>query len=152
MHTLRDKALNYLARREHSRLELKQKLLAKNFSLSEIEALLDELIANHSQSDERFAHAYVRYRKQAGFGPKRIELELRERGVVDAIIANAVDIQSPEWQTQITAIWQRKFTHPPKNQSEKAQQFRFLSYRGYNSETIIQLITRQGDARVSKRD
>ncbi len=137
MATIREKSIDYLSRREHSRLELKQKLLIKQFSEQDINAELDFLISKDLQSDERFAHTYVRSRKNAGFGPKRIESELRERGVDEAVIAAAVDSRSPEWQTQMIAVWLRKFPHPSQN---KAQQFRFLSYRGYTAEAINKLI------------
>ena len=140
MNNLRKKSIDYLSRREHSRLELKQKLSQKNFSDSDIAAELDFLISTDLQSDDRFAHAYVRSRKQAGFGPKRIELELRERGVAELLISAAIDAHSTEWQTQMIAVLQRKFPHPAKNQAEKAPQFRFLSQRGYNADMINNLL------------
>ena len=138
--SLRQNSIDYLSRREHSRLELKQKLLTKNFLAQEIDAELDFLISTDLQSDDRFAHAYVRSRKQAGFGPKRIELELRERGVAEALIADAVDARSPEWQANMIAVWQRKFSDAPQNQAEKAKQFRFLAHRGYAQETISRFL------------
>ena len=137
---IRQKSINYLSRREHSRLELKQKLLQKHFSESEITAELDFLISKDLQNDQRFAYAYVRARKQAGFGPNRIEMELRERGVAQTLIADAMDAHLSSFQAQMLAVWQRKFPHPAKNKAESAQQFRFLSHRGYNSEAIMKLL------------
>lgn len=137
--TIRHQAIHYLSRREHSRFELKQKLLAKNFSEKEIENELNFLAEKNLQSDERFVHTYVRSRKQAGFGPIRIAAELHERGITEKLITEAVDAQSADWQTQLITVWKHKFANPPKNQTEKAEQFRFLSYRGYSFEIINML-------------
>lgn len=136
MTTLREKAIDYLSRREHSRLELKQKLQRKAFLEADIEAELDFLISKNLQSDARFAHAYVRLRKNAGFGPKRIMMELLERGIDRSLIDEALDVRSPEWDAMMRAVWRRKFPVASKNQ---AQQFRFLLYRGYTSEAITTL-------------
>lgn len=140
MNSLRQKSIRYLSLREHSRLELEQKLLQKQFSESDIAAELDFLIKKDLQSDERFAHAYVRARKQAGFGPKRIEMELRERGICEKLISDSVDVNSPEWQQNLIAVWKRQFPEPAKNQNEKAKQFRFLLQRGYHSADIRKIL------------
>lgn len=134
--TIREKSIDYLSRREHSRLELKQKLLIKKFSLEEINSELDFLIAKDLQSDERFAYAYARSRKQSGFGPRRIECELRERGISESLISSAVDARAAEWRDHMIAVFQRKFSKSTNNKSERGRQFRFLLQRGFSSEMI----------------
>ena len=47
-------ALNLLARREHSRVELENKLSKKGFPHEQIERALKQLAANDLQSDQRF--------------------------------------------------------------------------------------------------
>jgi regulatory protein len=136
MTTLREKAIDYLSRREHSRLELKQKLQRKAFLDSDIEAELDFLASKNLQDDARFAQAYVRLRKNAGFGPKRIKMELLERGIDRSLIDEVVDVRSSEWDAMMRSVWRRKFPSASKNQ---AQQFRFLLHRGYTSEAITTL-------------
>lgn len=146
MPSLREKAMDYLSRREHSRIELKNKLLEKNFPEVDVDAVLDKLIADDLQSDARFAESYVRSRKLAGFGPKRIALELRERGVAQSIVDDAVDARSTEWQSQLYTVWRKKFARAPNTPQSRQQQFRFLFYRGYTSEAIsICLATAQID-------
>jgi len=56
---MRKKAIQLLTRREHSRQELTQKLLLKNYPRSEIDELLDALAKENLQSDFRFATTYV---------------------------------------------------------------------------------------------
>lgn len=153
--TLREKAMDYLSRREHSRLELKKKLLSqnskdsqnpKNFSESDIDGVLQQLAAENLQSDVRFAESYVRSRKLAGFGPKRIEMELHERGVMPAVIADILNSQASEWYSQMVAVWQKKFAGSFESSGSlknRQQQFRFLFYRGYTSEAILQLLNHE---------
>src|SRR5690606_7790419 len=57
---LKARAIAYLSRREHSRLELQRKLAAYSDDAAQIEAVLDELKAQHWQSDERYAEANAR--------------------------------------------------------------------------------------------
>lgn len=137
MTTAYDKAIDYLSRREHSRLELKRKLRNKDFSSEEIDETLTKLTEKKYQSDERFAESYVRYRKQSGFGPLKIIAELRERGVAESIISTAVDMHSGEWHEQLINVWKKKFSDPNK---EKAKQGRFLFSRGYSAESISKLL------------
>lgn len=143
MNALRDKAIDYLSRREHSRLELKRKLTQKEFDPTEIETVLTQLIEKNLQSDERFAQSYVRYRQQAGFGPKRIAMELQERGVSDALISKHIDEQSEEWIELLRIAWQKKYSaseRTTKDLHKKHQQFRFLLHRGYTLETIRKFV------------
>ena len=51
--TLRERALQWLARREHTRAELARKLASFAESPEEIEQLLDELTASRLLSDAR---------------------------------------------------------------------------------------------------
>ena len=137
MTTLKEKAIDYLSRREHSRLELKHKLLNKDFLETEIDETLNQLSTKNFQSDERFAECYVRARKQAGFGPLKIMAELKERGVSDAIISGVINVSDNEWREQMVSAWKKKFLNSTK---DRAAQFRFLSSRGYVSETINKLL------------
>ncbi|WP_251366014.1 hypothetical protein [Coxiella-like endosymbiont of Rhipicephalus sanguineus] len=60
MMELRERTIVLLARREHSQLELKQKLLNKGYKLSEVETLIISLAVEGLQSDERYTEVYVR--------------------------------------------------------------------------------------------
>ena len=79
-------AVKLLSRREHSALELRDKLAKREFDEDEIELAIDELQQGGWLSDERFAEAYIRMRQLKGFGPIRISMELNERGVDEGII------------------------------------------------------------------
>ena len=52
--SIREVAMDYLSRREHTRHELLQKLLAKDFDFDDVEAALSRLMEQGLLSDERF--------------------------------------------------------------------------------------------------
>ena len=71
-----NKALDIISRREHSKHELKNKLL-KKFDIPDlIDEVITKLIENNLINDSRYAQMYVLVRKRKGFGPKKIEFEL----------------------------------------------------------------------------
>ena len=67
--SVRRSAMDLLARREYSTVELQRKLLVKFSAYEIIDQELTRLTCQGLLSDERFAEAYSRYRSGAGFGP-----------------------------------------------------------------------------------
>ncbi|MDP1932423.1 MAG: regulatory protein RecX [Gammaproteobacteria bacterium] len=106
---LRRTAMDLLARREHSRSELVEKLQRKYSEASRhFLAVLDQLEQDGLLSDERFAEAYVRYRRSRGFGPLLIRQELRGKGI-DAMLLDAViDIRAEEWLDTLRELINKK--------------------------------------------
>lgn len=77
-----ERAIALLARREHSRKQLSDKLLSRGFSTGHISAVLDELEGDGSLSDLRFAEEWLESRlRNAPRGDTAIRAALRERGV-----------------------------------------------------------------------
>lgn len=138
--TILNKATEYLARREHSRFELREKLLAENFDASEIDAVLDDLIAKHLQDDTRFAENYVRVRKQSGYGPERIARELHQKGISYDVIKQVVNANSMTWRRHMVSLLERRFGGSRTNQKEK---MRFLLGRGYNHEEVLRSLNQE---------
>jgi len=138
-------AMNLLARREHSRRELRQKLL-KKFSgvgvhLEEnaeiVERQLDQLAQENLQSDERFAQSYVRMRAGRGYGPRRIRQELRERGLSDDELVVAFEAMEESWFDLAWSAFEKKFgASPSEDIKERARRVRFMQYRGFGREHI----------------
>jgi regulatory protein len=137
---LKDCALRLLARREHSQLELKQKLLQRGFAAH----VIDEVIANLAeiglQSDERFAENYVHFRAERGFGPRRLKEELRTRGVDAEIIARVIDVKADYWNEIAKKVFTKKFKLKPKDFSDRAKALAFLEYRGFSSANTKQIL------------
>lgn len=129
--------MNLLSRREHSRLELKQKLSRKpTYSADEIQAAIDRLTEQGLQSDERFVENFVRQRFNNGYGPKRIRYELQQRGIEEASVSLVLGELSAGWLEQASALRERRFGDLPQEYADKAKQQRFLQGRGYDFDVI----------------
>lgn len=149
--SLRARALQYLARREYSRAELRGKLLphardgaGDDFDTgqsqsADVEALLDDLAARGWLSDERAATQLV-HAKRSRFGMQRITHELRQKGIPEAMIDSALpELKESELATA-RVVWQKKFGALPQDAKEKARQMRFLQSRGFALEVIFQVL------------
>lgn len=127
--------MNALARREHSRAELRTKLLRKFEDESDqIEAVLDRLEDQGLQSDERFAEMWLRSQLAKGRGPMRIIGEARQRGIAERI-ESLMQCQEIDWFEAALDVGQRKF-QAGIDRSQQAKAYRFLAYRGFPSDAI----------------
>lgn len=127
-------ALKLLARREHSRQELQNKLIRRGVEAAQVETVLQELIAEQLLSDDRFRDSYIHYRRKAGFGPRRIKAELSERGVISSLASNMEGEfdDTDSWGDLLEQVWQKKFKgQKPQDIKTKAKQIRFLVNRGF---------------------
>ncbi|MDQ7990235.1 MAG: recombination regulator RecX [Candidatus Dactylopiibacterium sp.] len=135
-------ALRLLATREHSQLELRRKLRAREGADDEVEAVLERMRETGLQSDARFAESFVRSRG-ARFGQARIRRELDERGVDADTAATAVAevlAGAGDELARARAVWARRFGAPAQDRKEWARQARFLQARGFTSEVIRKLL------------
>jgi regulatory protein len=134
-------AVRLLSRREHSAFEIRDKLSQRDFEDSEIEQAIIELQQGGWLSDERYAEAYIRMRKQKGFGPIRISMELNERGVNESIIDTYLQAQDESWQQTLQRQYRKKYKNKAiQDYNDKAKRIRFLQYRGFTLEAICQVV------------
>ncbi len=136
MKSLRERAMDYLARREHSRLELQRKLQLKGFALEAIESTLTALETENLLSDQRFAEQFVHRRQAMGYGPRRVVEELKQRGVAAQLIEESVWQDTEGWKQSLQYILQKKFKQKPANWSEKQKQYQYLWARGFIVEDL----------------
>lgn len=137
--------MRWLSQREHSRQELRSKLLRSGSDepiASDVEALLDELAAQGHLSDARFVESRVHMR-HARFGNRRIELELRQHGLAP----------DPELQQQLRAtelaraheVWRKKFGQRATDAAGRARHERFLAARGFSAEVVHKIVAGDRD-------
>ena len=140
-------ALNWLARREHSRGELYIKLQRKGCDESVAEQVLEQLERERLLSDDRFIESLMQARRRRGYGPLRIRQELKEKGVAPETIERWLDVGSRDWIEDMKRVRNKKFGGKiPKGYAERATQARFLQYRGFTFEQIQQVLnTREVD-------
>lgn len=137
--SLKARALNYLSRREYSRLELGRKLSAHADSPEALEALLDELTTQKWLSDERFAQSLVN-RRASRVGSRVILQELRQHG----LDANQTEVIKEELAAteleRARQVWSKKFSAPPDDARAYAKQYRFMASRGFSGRILQQIL------------
>lgn len=129
--------MDFLARREYGQQELVRKLAGKGFVLAAAEEAVERLTDEGLQSDPRFAENFIQSRVNQGKGPVRIRVELGQRGLGDATIEHALQEAGIDWHALAREIRRKKFGRGrPADFKAKAQQMRFLQYRGFEQSHI----------------
>jgi len=125
-------AVRLLAAREHSRHELRHKLLQRFGDDAPVDDVLDDLEQRCLLSDERFAGAYVAQRVRKGYGPLRIRAELEQRGIAADLSARYLDDGEHDWSEVLAATAAHKFGDTVvTDRRVLASRGRFLEQRGY---------------------
>lgn len=163
--SLRQRALDYLGKREYSYMELAQKLskYAKQADVDsgeefenkftkekfaeetekksdEITEILDDFKARGWLSDKRFTEMLVHARKTK-FGSARVANELREKGVADELIASAIAEVKLTELDNARNVWQKKYKASAETREEWAKQARFLQSRGFDFDVIKKVLS-----------
>ena len=150
--SLKSRALQLLAQRDQSRLELRRKLLrhvradaaerdgdggGEPAAAEPVEALLDWLEANRFLSSDRFVESRV-HAREARFGNLRIRSELAQHH-----LTLPPELEQHLAETELaraTAVRERRFAALPRHAGERAAQSRFLAARGFSPELIHRLM------------
>lgn len=132
--------LRLLARREHSRRELLDKLALRGFNRQEAEPVIAALAEQDWQNDERYAQGYSRQRMESGYGPLQIVYELQQRGIdsidLDALIAE----HAGGWQQLLLDVYLNKYDEETELPADTwLKRSRFLQRRGFSGEMIKKL-------------
>lgn len=135
---LRERALNLLARREHSRAELARKL-APHGDPDEVAVLLDDLERENLLSNARYAESLA-HARAGRHGSLRLKADLRGKGVPEAVIGQVVAQATEQDMNAAREVWHRKYGQPPKDAAERARQMRFLAGRGFPTEVVRRVV------------
>ena len=130
-----------LARREHSAFEIRRKLKQRDIAESEIEEAIERLQQEGLLSDQRYAEAYIHMRMGKGYGPMRIALELKERGVAESDYGHYLYTSDMDWNSVLKAAYEKKYgSETCDDYQQKAKRIRYLQYRGFALVKIHKLI------------
>ena len=138
--SLYSRAIRFLARRSHSREELRRKLILTGSS-EEVETVLTRLEELRYLNDEDFAFQRARFqRKSKNWGNRRIQLDLKSRGLDARIIEltlSRLEAELPEVDSlhQLTQSWIRR-VGPPKTVSQLKKLFDRCIRLGYRPESV----------------
>ena len=127
--------LRLLARREHSRRELLNKLALRGFGRDEVEPVIEAIAASNWQNDQRYAECLVRQRLEKGHGPLRIRYELRQAGIDEVDLDRLAEEYAGGWQSLLRDVYRNKYGEQPVlTQAEWLKRSRFLQQRGFSAE------------------
>lgn len=137
---MRYAVFNLLARREHSRKELYDKLKRRFDDRETVDQVLDEIKQEGLQSDERFAESFVRSRVQRGQGPVKIRYDLRQKGIPGDLIDASLEAFDDRWMSLAKDLVNGKYGgESATDQKEKQRRMRFVMQRGFPSEICYKL-------------
>ncbi len=131
-----DKAIQLLARREHSQFELNQKLIRKGYSEEETAPALESLVKKGWLSDYRFTEAWIRHRIRGGFGRLKILSELNQKGIAPDLASNCIQQADVDWFALALKVRLKKYPKPWSDYKEKAKQYRYMLSRGFEHDQI----------------
>jgi regulatory protein len=143
-------ALRLLALRDHSRQELRQKLIAKDFTPAEVDEVVERLAGKGYLDDARYARRLAAYLgRERMLGPRRIVQKLLQKGlssdlVDEAVAAGEGDFPAPE---RLRRLLQKKLGNrfpDPLSTEEMKKLGRFFFQRGFSWGDIQDIFHRRG--------
>lgn len=133
----RASALASLSLREHSEFELTQKLKRKGYQPESIETIIKECLQSNYLNDLRFAEIYWRQRSQKGYGPRRIESELQQKGIDSNDIYQSSLQEELDFEKVIQKVYEKKYRNKPiADFKDKIKRQNYLYQRGFDREFI----------------
>ena len=137
----RASALASLCMREHSVKEITDKLTRKEYQQDSIEVVIKECLKDNYLNDERFAEIFWRSRAKKGFGPNKIAMELKQKGISSRLIQKSSCQEELDFDEVVKAIYFKKFKGMKINDfKEKAKRQNYLYQRGFPVELIKTVI------------
>ena len=133
----RASALASLCMREHSIKEITDKLTRKEYQQDSIEIVIKECLKDNYLNDERFAEIFGRSRAKKGFGPNKIAMELKQKGISSSLIQKSLCQDELDFDEVVKGIYFKKFKGLKiKDFKDKAKRQNYLYQRGFSMELI----------------
>lgn len=152
--SLKVRALQWLAQREHSRQELRDKLLrllagrgdddeadGPATDAAAVEALLQWLELHGYLSQARFVESRV-HARQGRYGNLRIQHELKQHGL--ALSGESQQALRDSELARASEVWRRKYGAPAEDPAARLRQMRFLAGRGFSLDVVRRVVGRAG--------
>ena len=118
----------YLNTREHSKKELVDKLLKKNYNLEDILSRIEDYSKRNLQSDQRYSEDFIRVKFNAGKGPNFIENFLKSQEISKELIEDGLSqYTQSDWVGQAIKSLRKKF----KNNERKVAYLEFSILKVY---------------------
>lgn len=132
------RTLRWLARRDHSRWDLEQRL--GDIPKEDRERLLDRLEREGYLSDRRVAESLQR-RAMRKHGVQRLRRDLQQHGISEELARPILEEAAQNEFDVACQVRAARFSQWPTSLEEWGRQARYLSYRGFSTETIRRVLT-----------
>jgi regulatory protein len=130
------KVAELLARREHSRFELSNKLQKRQFSNDAITKALDTFQNSNLLNDRRFAEIWIRNRiRRKSEGPIKLKAALTQKGVAEELIEDML-LREYGAEARQQALEQATEKSIKKSRGDRDKFIRMLLYRGFSWKQI----------------
>ncbi len=142
----RDAAYRYLARRPRSRAEMEARLHEKGFDKAVVSETLTGLVSLGYVDDEKFALQWAENRiRLRNFGRRRIERELREKGIDGEVVRSALaGLLGPDEERETAEKAAGKKMQAMRSLDAETRRRRLAGYlerKGFSYEVIREIIT-----------
>lgn len=135
-----DAALTYLGYRSRTRAQMEEYLRGKDFPIDTVEYAVEKLIGYGYLDDRRYAKEYMESKlRERSLGRMRIKMALKERGIDDGIIEEALaGYDEDEELSQAMACLHKQLSLRKGKSPEirRKQCYAALARRGFNWEII----------------
>lgn len=145
----------YCAYQERSQLQVENKCREYGMSSEETGQIMVELIQSNFINEERFAFAYAKGKfNQKSWGPKKIEIGLKQAGVSKSLIEKAlssiIDVQQVNTIEKLAHKKMKLLGYPVEDSlqestinltySDKQKLIKFLYQKGFDIDSINKVI------------
>lgn len=136
-------ALQALDRKERTVAEMGDWLRARGVGADEAEGVVDRLVSTGVLDDARYARRYADDKRELrGWGSERIRAALRDRGVPDEDVEEALGDVDPEQEIERAVELLRSRGETLADALERQRALAALIRRGYDSEVAYEAIRR----------
>jgi regulatory protein len=138
------RAIKFLSYRARSETEVRSKLAQSGFSPKIIEPTLEKLRSLKLLDDESFARSFAQARiEDRGYGPLRVERELRQKGVAKALVGRLLEetFARSGGKERARALVEKRFRGKDLSDAKNLRRaIGFLQRRGYRDSVIAEIM------------
>ena len=125
--------------------DVREKLRQRGAHSEEVEAIVATLREENYLNDQRFAEAFVRARAvQKRWGPTKIQLGLRAKGISSADVMRALDeLESNAFEDSLATLAEKRKHEIPEGRDRV---IRWLISRGFSLSSVLRELERMDDS------
>ena len=133
-----EKGLKYLSKAQKTEKELRTYLLSKGFDSPNVNYAISKLKEYEYINDEKYAKNYIKFKSNTE-GKKKIEFELKNKGIKDAIIQKSFEEFTFD-DAPIRKLAEKYLSNKQLDIKTKQKAYRYLASKGFSSEEIMPIL------------